>query len=88
MNDPNDIRHDLGPDMPDDLVRLAEHLRDVRPLPSPAFRGRLGRSLENRSRRVHSPARIRILITRYATAGTMLLLVGTLGAAGAGPFGS
>jgi hypothetical protein len=88
MNDDRDIRPDLEPDAPEELVRLAVRLRDERPLPSPAFRGRLRRHLEARSRRVRTPARARALIARYAAAGTLLLLVGTVTAAGAGPLGA
>jgi hypothetical protein len=87
MTEPRDIRDDLEPGTPDDVVRLAEHLLDARPLPSPAFRGQLRRRLEARSHRVQPPALIRARIARFATAGTLLLLVGTLSAAGAGPLG-
>jgi hypothetical protein len=85
--DSRDIRYDLEPDAPQELIRLAEQLRDERPLPNPTFRGELGRRLEARSHRVRPPARVRLLIARYATAGTVLLLLGTASAAGAGPLG-
>jgi hypothetical protein len=87
MTDPGDIRNDLEPDASEDLVRLGEHLREVRPLPSPAFRGQLRRSLEARSRSILAPARLRRLIAGYAGAGMLLLLLGFAGAAGAGPLG-
>jgi len=87
MNERHDIRADLEPGAPEDIVRLAEHLLDARPLPSPGFRGALRRRLEARSHRVQPPALIRARIARFATAGTLLLLIGTVSAAGAGPLG-
>ena len=88
MNDPRAIGDDLEPGTPEDLLRLAERLQQDRPLPSPVFRGELRRRLEARSRRVPTTARVRVLIARYASAGTLLLLIGAISAAGAGPLGS
>jgi hypothetical protein len=88
MTDHRDLRDDLGRDPPEDLMRLAEHLRKARPLPTPAFRGRLWRHLEARSSRARPPARLGVLIGGCAAAGTLLLLVGTVSAAGAGPLGA
>ena len=82
-----DIRLDLEPEAPEEEVRLAERLLEARPLPNPGFRGDLRRTLEARSRRLQPPALIRARILRFASAGTMLLLVGTVSAAGAGPLG-
>jgi hypothetical protein len=87
MNDLPDIRHDLEPGTPDELIQLAERLRDARPLPKPAFRGELRRRLVARSEHLVAPPRLRVLITRYAAAGTALLIVGAVSAAGAGPLG-
>ena len=85
MTEPRDIRHDLEPGTPEDVVRLAEHLIDARPLPRPGFRGQLRRRLETRAHRVEPPALIRGRIARFATSGALLLLVGTVSAAGVGP---
>jgi hypothetical protein len=85
MTDRDDVRADLEPGVSDDLVLLAERLRNSRPLPSPAFRGALGRWLAARWRRHLSPKRARSLIALYSAAGTVLMAAGALGAAGAGP---
>jgi hypothetical protein len=82
LSDANDIRPDLEPPDADELMLLAERLRAARPLPQPAFRGDLGRKLAAGSPRVR--ARIRILVAAYAGSGTLLLVIGALGA-GAGP---
>jgi hypothetical protein len=76
-----DIRADLGPDPPDEVVALAQRLQSERPVPAAAFRGELRRRLVSQGR----PARLRMLITGYATAGGALLLAGALSAAGLGP---
>ena len=83
----NDIRADLEPGMPEDVIRLAERLQADCPLPDAAFRGGLRRHLEARSRRLRTPERVRTLITGYATAGSLLLTVGGLSAGGVGPLG-
>jgi hypothetical protein len=83
----SDIRADLEPDPPDDVIMLAERLRDERPLPEATFRGRLGRHLATRAARVRTPQRVRALISVYATAGSLLLAAGALGAGGFGPLG-
>ena len=81
-----DIRDDLEPGAGEDLIQLAERLRASRPLPSPAFRGELGRRLAARSR--HSnPLRVRAQIAAYTFSGTLLMIVGTVSAAGHGPLG-
>jgi hypothetical protein len=81
MTEPRDIRDDLEPGAGDDLIALAERLRAARPLPSPAFRGELGRRLAGASRRRLSPARARALIAAYSASGTLLLVIGAIGAA-------
>jgi len=80
----SDIRADLEPDPPDDVVALALRLQSERPVPAAAFRGELRRRLVSQAR----PARLRMLITGYATAGGTLLLAGALSAAGLGPLGA
>jgi hypothetical protein len=79
-----DIRSDLGPDPPEDVVALAQRLESERPVPSAAFRGELRRRLLSQS----CPARLRMLITGYASAGAALLVAGALSAAGLGPLGA
>ena len=88
MTGPRDIRDDFEPDAPDELLRLAERLEHERPVPSAAFRGDLRRQLMTRSLQPPRPARLRALITGYASAGAVLLLVGAMSAAGTGPLGA
>jgi hypothetical protein len=85
MTDVPDIRDDLEPGTPADVVALANRLAASRPLPSPGFRGELGRSLAARSRRRLTPGRLRGLAVVYASSGTALLVISALGAAGMGP---
>jgi hypothetical protein len=87
MTEFREIRDDLDPGTEDRLVRLAERLRDGRPVPSPAFRGDLRRHLLSRAPEMTAPARLRTLIAGYAGAGTLLMLLGALSAAGLGPLG-
>ena len=90
MTSARDIRSDLEPDAPEELVRLAERLQRERPVPCAGFRGELRRRLEAggaRSARARPP-RLRALIAGYATAGALLLLAGALSAAGSGPLGA
>jgi len=84
MTDVPDIRSDLEPDAPIEIVRLAERLQRERPVPSAGFRGDLRRRLLGSARHTR-PRRLYALITGYATAGSLLLLVGALSAAGVGP---
>lgn len=88
MNARRDIRLDLEPDAPEELIRLAERLEHERPVPSAGFRGELRRSLlvgqVSRSR----PARLRLLIAGHASAGSLLLIAGAASAAGIGPLGA
>jgi hypothetical protein len=83
-----DIREDLEPGAPDELVRLAERLERERPVPSAAFRGELRRRVLVGGGLHARPRRLRALIAGYATAGSLLLLVGALSATGAGPLGA
>jgi hypothetical protein len=82
-----DIRADLEPGAPEALIRLAERLDHERPLPSAAFRGALRRRLLAGEPSHPRPTRLRLLITGYASAGSVLLLVGAASAAGFGPLG-
>lgn len=81
-------RNDLEPNAPEELVRLAERLERERPVPTAAFRGDLRRKLLADGATHRRPARLRLLISGYATAGTLLLLVGAASAAGIGPLGA
>ena len=87
MSEFGDIRDDLEPGAEERLVRLAERLRDERPLPSPTFRGDLRRRVLSHAPEMTAPARLRTLIAGYAGAGTLLMLLGALSAAGLGPLG-
>jgi len=72
----------LGPAEHKRLLEAARLLERERPVPQPAFRGKLGRQLRARS---PSPQRVRLLIGAYAGAGLALLAVVAVGLAGAGP---
>jgi hypothetical protein len=87
MSPLRNVREDLESGVPAEVIRLAEQLQAECPLPDPAFRGRLGRHLEARAGGVSAPRRVRALIASYATAGSALLLIGAVSAAGAGPLG-
>lgn len=88
MSEHRDIRDDLEPDAPEELIRLAERLDRERPVPTAAFRGDLRRRLLAGGAAHRRPARLRLLISGYATAGTLLLLVGAASVAGVGPLGA
>jgi len=90
MSDARDIRDDLEPGAPEELIRLAERFEQARPVPSAAFRGDLRRRLlAGRLALPHPrPARLRLLIGGYAGAGSMLLLAGAASAGGLGPLGT
>ncbi|MEA2156461.1 MAG: hypothetical protein QOE11_2601 [Solirubrobacteraceae bacterium] len=88
MTSRRDIRDDLEPGAPEDLIRLAERLEHERPVPTAAFRGDLRRSLLARGAAYSRPARLRLLVAGYAGAGSALLLVGAASAAGLGPLAS
>lgn len=88
MTPGGDIRSDLEPDAPDELVRLAERLQRERPVPAAGFRGELRRLLLAGGASHARPRRLRALITGYATGGSLLLLAGALSAVGVGPLGA
>jgi hypothetical protein len=72
----------------DDLDQLAWRLREARPVPAPAFVGRLRRAtIDTTGSAIDSGWRVPVLISGCALAGTLLLVLGVIGAAGAGPFG-
>jgi hypothetical protein len=83
-----DIRADLGTDAPEELIRLAERLERERPVPAAGFRGDLRRRLLTGQGTHARPARLRLLIAGYASAGCGLLLIGAASAAGLGPLGA
>ncbi|HEV7806842.1 MAG TPA: hypothetical protein VGO80_13545 [Solirubrobacteraceae bacterium] len=85
MRPPRDICADLEPGAGPDLVALAERLDRERPVPSASFRGDLRRRLVGAELTRSRPARLRLLIAGYASAGTVLLLLGAASAAGVGP---
>jgi hypothetical protein len=88
MSRERDIRDDLGTGTPEELIRLAERLHRERPVPTAAFRGDLRRRLVVAGASRARPARLRLLITGYASAGSALLLIGAASAAGMGPLGA
>lgn len=88
MSPAGDIRAELEPDSPKELIRVAERLKQERPVPSARFRGQLRRRLVVGGAAHSRPARLRLLITSYASAGSALLLIGAASAAGVGPLGA
>jgi hypothetical protein len=72
----------LGPAERRRLLETAHLLERERPVPRPAFRGKLARRLGTLS---PSSQRLRVLIGAYAGAGLALLAVVAVGLAGAGP---
>lgn len=88
MSKRRNIRLDLETGAPDELVSLAERLERERPVPAAGFRGELRRRLLFGAGARARPARLRLLITGYAGAGSLLLLVGAASVAGVGPLGA
>jgi hypothetical protein len=88
MTPDHDIRADLEPGVPDELILLAERLERDRPAPTAMFRGDLRRRLLAGGATRSRPARLRLLISGCAMAGTLLLIVGAASAAGVGPLGA
>jgi hypothetical protein len=85
VSDPRASSGDLESEDRDDLAR---RLREARPIPAPAFVGRLRRAIiDARTPGVEPAWRVPAQIVGCALAGTLLLLLGVVGAAGAGPFG-
>ena len=89
MNDPHDTAGDAESERGQDLVRLAHRLRQARPVPTPAFVARVRRAvIDIGTSEIETPWRLRARIAAYALAGALLLVLGVLGAAGAGPLGA
>lgn len=88
MSTGRDIRADLEAGAPEELISLAERLEHERPVPSAAFRGALRRRLLAGEASHPRPARLRLLISAYASAGCVLLVLGAASAAGMGPLGA
>jgi hypothetical protein len=85
MPDPNGdeiLDPKLQPAERERLLETAHLLERSRPVPRPAFRGKLARQLRARSA---GPQRVRLLIGAYAGSGLALLLVVAVGLAGVGP---
>jgi hypothetical protein len=77
---------DIDPAAPGELGELGERLRRERGRPPAAFRSGLRGRFAGRAPRPR-PENLRKLIAGYAAGGAVLLVLGALGAAGAGPFG-
>jgi hypothetical protein len=88
MNSGHDIRDDLEPGTPQELLLLAERLERERPVPAASFRGALRRQLLAGGPAHSRPVRLRLLIAGYASTGAALLLIGAASAAGVGPLGT
>lgn len=88
MRTSRDIEADLGQGAPEQLIRLAERLDSERPVPAPAFRGALRRRLLAGPTTHARPARLRLLISAYATTGCSLLVLGAASVIGLGPLGA
>ncbi len=76
--------------LPQDLVAIAEQLDRQRPVPSPAFRGELGRRLHRKEpgMRSLSPVVLKRRIAALGGSGVGLLAIAALGTAGVGPLAS
>jgi len=88
MNDKRDIRLDLEPGTPEELIVLAQRLQHEQPVPSAAFRGDLRRRLLAGEFARSRPARVRLWIAGYAGAGSVLLVAGAASVVGIGPLGA
>jgi hypothetical protein len=88
MSPRRDIRADLVPDAPEELIRLAGRLERERPVPSAGFRGELRRRLLACQAAGSSPSRLRLRIAGFAGSGSLLLIAGAASAAGIGPLGA
>jgi hypothetical protein len=82
----------IDPSVPEgsrrELEETARLLEDSRPVPSPAFRGALQRSLARRRGSFTRRAQIhaRRIVLAYGGSGTVMLVVAAVGLAGIGPF--
>ena len=74
---------------PDPAIdEIARRLEAERPVPRPAFRGDLRRSLVADTERPLALGRVRRLVFAYAGSGFCLLAVAAVGLAGVGPLAS
>jgi hypothetical protein len=88
VSDSHGSSGELESDDRDVLARVARRLHEARPVPAPAFVSQLRRAvIDLRCSDGESAWRVRARIAGWALAGALLLMLGTLGAAGAGPFG-
>jgi hypothetical protein len=68
------------------LDRVAARLESERPVPRPAFRGKLRRDLiTSAERQPTKPPRLRLVIAAFAGSGTALLAIAAIGLSGIGP---
>lgn len=88
MSGERDIRLDLEPDAPPELLALAERLERERPVPGAGFRGELRRRVAAGGSWPARPRRLGALIAGYATGGCALLFAGLLSVLGVGPLGA
>lgn len=80
MSEPDDNGAETGPDE----HRFGERLSARRPVPTAAFRGALGRHLAASDPGYGPrPERLRLRIAGFLAAGSLLVIVGALQAAGA-----
>jgi len=74
--------------MTTDTDQIAERLRSRRPVPRAAFRGLLRRHLRAIGSPPARPERLAERVILFASAGTLLLIVGVASVLGLGPIGS
>jgi hypothetical protein len=75
----------MPPDQDPGLRDMARRLTSERPIPHPAFRGRLRRDLLGTGDTSTRPRRVRGMIAAYSASGAVLLAVVAVGLAGLGP---
>ena len=83
--DPDELGLQTPPEERAELAVLARRLEADRPVPAPAFRGDLLRTLLARGPAAPRPRRLRLLIAGYACSGLVLLVLGASSVAGLGP---
>jgi hypothetical protein len=94
MTGPHDQPDYIDPSVPEaarpELQETARLLEDSRPVPSPAFRGTLRRSLVRRQGSFTRSAQVhaRRTVLAYGGSGLVLLVVAAAGLAGIGPLGA
>lgn len=94
MTGPHDTPDYIDPSVPEEargeLLETARLLEGSRPVPAPAFRGSLRRSLVRRQGSFTRGVQIhaRRMVLAYGGSGLVLLLVAAAGLAGVGPLGA